>query len=194
MTHISINERSGRGNDRATPQVNAPSLGETGSWLGAARVKHVGAKLDSLSRHGFHVLHEVPVGVVDCEIDHLIIGSGGVFTVNTKSHAGHTVKVSDYSITVGGEVVPYLRNAKFEAERAATVLGGQVGFDVPVRGAVVVLTGAFAPEVTYDRRPIGVSVLTKRDVPRWFRRQPAILTAGEVDALANVARQPSVWA
>lgn len=194
MTHISINERSRRGHDRAAAVAPTPSLGDAGSWLEAARVRHVSAKLDSLSRHGFHVFHGISVGAVDCEIDHLIIGSGGVFTVNTKSHPGNTVKVSDYSITVGGEVVPYLRNAKFEAERAATVLGEHVGFDVPVRGAVVVLTGPFAPEVTYDRRPIGVSVLTKRDVPRWFRRQPAILTAAEVNALAEVARQPNVWA
>ncbi len=38
----------------------------------------------------WRVLHAVPVGTGDSDIDHLVIGPGGVFTVNTKHHPGGT--------------------------------------------------------------------------------------------------------
>lgn len=156
-------------------------------------VGSVRARLDSLERHGFAVLHAIPTGARDCEIDHLIIGPSGVYAVNTKLHAGRRVDVTDYSMTIAGSHVAFLRNAKFEAERAASLLAAQVGFDVPVRGCVVLLTGGRSPRVTYESRPIGVSVLTRRDVPSWFRRRPSVLPKHQVTSLVEAARRSSTW-
>lgn len=57
------------------------------SWrIGAVGEGRVGAELERLVRRGFRVLHSVPVGQRDSDIDHVVVGPPGVFTVNTKWH------------------------------------------------------------------------------------------------------------
>jgi len=161
---------------------------------GAEGEEYVGPKLNELRKHGWHVLHSVPVGKEGSDIDHVVIGPGGVYTINSKNHQGKHIWVADYAMTVNGKSVPYLRNAKYEAERASKLLRAHVDFDVPVRGCIVVLTGSFTPNVTYKSHPVGASVLTKWDVPKWFRRRPVLLDPNEVEALYDVARRSSTWA
>ncbi len=52
-----------------------------------------------------------------------------------------------------------------------------------MRSCVVVLTWSRVPEINYEHMPDDVSVLHKRNTPRWFRKQPAIYNAEQVDAL-----------
>ena len=61
------------------------------SWaVGLQGERIVGGRLDRLRRDGWKVLHSVqlPSGT---DIDHLVIGRPGVFTVNTKHHRGAAV-------------------------------------------------------------------------------------------------------
>jgi hypothetical protein len=53
---------------------------------GAQGEEHVGALLDELSDHGWRVIHDANLGRGN--VDHILIGPGGVFTVETKSHQG----------------------------------------------------------------------------------------------------------
>jgi Nuclease-related domain len=53
---------------------------------GAAGEEQVGALLDELSDHGWQVIHDASLGRGN--VDHILIGPGGVFTVETKSHQG----------------------------------------------------------------------------------------------------------
>ncbi len=56
-------------------------------WLQGARgEQRVGAVLDSLSGDGWHALHDVSLGRGN--IDHILVGPGGIFTIETKSHKG----------------------------------------------------------------------------------------------------------
>lgn len=60
---------------------------DLGRWRrGAEGEEHVGQVLEGLSADGWHVLHDVSFGRGN--IDHIAIGPGGVFTVETKSHGG----------------------------------------------------------------------------------------------------------
>ena len=160
---------------------------------GAEGEETVGAMLNKLRAKGWYVLHSVPVGKGSSDIDHVVIGPGGVFTINTKNHVGKKIWVADYAMMVGGTKVDYLRNAKFEAERTVKFLRKHLNVDVPVRGCVVVLTGTFVPEVTYKSRPVAAAVLTKWDIPRWFRKQPKVLTPEQVEAIYAVARRSTTW-
>ncbi|WP_373309716.1 nuclease-related domain-containing protein [Streptomyces tendae] len=45
--------------------------------------RRVGAELNRLGRHGWRVLHSIPLAT-KVDIDHLLIGPGGVFSINTK--------------------------------------------------------------------------------------------------------------
>jgi hypothetical protein len=160
---------------------------------GAMGEEYVGEKLEPLRKRGWHLLHSVPVGKGDSDIDHIAIGPGGVFTINSKKHDGKKIWVAKYQMRVNGTPVPYLRNSRHEASRAKKLLEPHVDFEVPVMGCVVVLTGSIVPEVTYRDMPDDVRVLDKWDVPRWFKKRAGILTPDQVEALYEVARRSTTW-
>ncbi len=160
---------------------------------GAEGEEFVGDKLNKLREKGWHVLHSVPVGKGDSDIDHIVIGPGGVFTVNSKKHDGKKIWVAKYQMRVNGQPVPYLRNSRHEATRAKRLLEAHLPFEVPVMGCVVVLTGSLIPEVTYKQMPDDVCVLDKWDVPRWFKKRPAVLDPDQVASLFEVARRSTTW-
>ena len=160
---------------------------------GAEGEEFVGPKLDKLKEHGWYVLHSVPVGKGESDIDHVVIGPGGVFTINTKMHSGKKIWVSKYQMRVNGQPVPYLRNSRYEAARASRLLAKQVGFPVPAMGVVVVLTGTLIPEVTYRDMPDDVRVLDKWDIPKWFRKRAALLSEEQVEAVYEAARRSTTW-
>jgi Nuclease-related domain len=53
---------------------------------GAEGEEHVGKVLDALVEHGWRPLHDVSFGRGN--IDHVLVGPGGLFTIETKSHRG----------------------------------------------------------------------------------------------------------
>jgi hypothetical protein len=53
---------------------------------GAAGEEHVGGLLEQLSAGGWKVIHDATLGRGN--VDHILIGPAGVFTVETKSHPG----------------------------------------------------------------------------------------------------------
>ncbi|WP_291382243.1 nuclease-related domain-containing protein [Demequina sp.] len=164
------------------------------AWrVGADGEEAVGARLEKLRDRGWYLLHSVPVGKKDSDIDHVAIGPGGAFTLNTKNHPGGKIWVAKYQMRVNGHVVPYLRNASHEATRASKLLTKAAGFEVSVRSCVVVLTGSIVPEVNIKQMPDDVMVLDRMDVPRWFKKRPAVLTPEQVEAIYAAARRSDTW-
>lgn len=53
---------------------------------GARGEESVGALLDELEAHGWHVFHDATLG--HGNVDHIAIGPAGIFTIETKSHPG----------------------------------------------------------------------------------------------------------
>ena len=106
-----------------------------------ARGGPVGRLLDKLP-DGWAVLHAVPVGKGDTDIDHVVIGPGGVFTINTKNHSGQKVWVAGRTFMVNGQKQPHLRNAGHEAQRASRLLSAAAGFRVDVVPVIAVVDPA----------------------------------------------------
>ncbi|MFG2284885.1 nuclease-related domain-containing protein [Streptomyces sp. NPDC048595] len=72
---------------------------EVRSWAhGLVGERITGRRLNKLRRQGWRVLHAVqwPSG---SDIDHLVIGPPGVFTINSKRHSGKTVWYGDHALT-----------------------------------------------------------------------------------------------
>jgi hypothetical protein len=161
--------------------------------VGADGEESVGARLEKLTDRGWRVLHSVPVGKRHSDIDHILIGPGGVYTINTKNHPGKSVWVGRNTIMVGGHKTAYLRNSRFEAERAARLLAGPFGSAVPVRAVLVILTGTLIPDITIKQMPEDVLVLDRMDVPRVFKKAPTRLQPDEVERLFEIARRSTTW-
>ncbi|WP_193314485.1 nuclease-related domain-containing protein [Georgenia ruanii] len=135
------------------------------------------------------VLHAVPVGAADSDIDHVAIGPAGVYTINTKHHAGQDVAVSE-ALWVSGQRTDHLRNSRHEAGRAARLLGAATGRAVVVR-PIVAIHGA--KRVTIRRRPRDVEVLTVRHLTRWLAKQRPRLTEEDAAAIRSAAEDPRTW-
>jgi hypothetical protein len=164
------------------------------AWrVGAGGEETVGAKLEKLTKHGWHVLHAVPVGKRGSDIDHVVIGWGGVYTLNTKTHPGARVWVGEHAVRVNGQPTQYLRNSRHEAERAGRLLSQAVGFAVPVRSALVLLTGTLIPNVTIKKAPADVGIYDRMDIPGVFKRAPRRIDAEQVEAIYDAARRCTTW-
>lgn len=156
---------------------------------GAEGEEAVGAALEKLRSRGWLALHSVPVGKRGSDIDHVVIGPGGVFTINTKNHLGHRVSVSARGVWVGGHWQPYLRNSEHEATRASRLLSEACGLPVVVRGVVVI----FADDFKRKSAPEAVSVLASSEMRRWLKKRPRVLDADQFASIYEQARYCELW-
>lgn len=158
--------------------------------MGLAGERLVGGRLNRLRRGGWKVLHSIqlPSG---SDIDHLVIGPPGVFTVNTKHHKGKSVWQGDHAITVNRSTTRYLPISESEAERVGRVLSARSGFLVPVR-PVLAVVGA-ASVTTKSALPPVVLLVDGSRVDQRLSGLTPVLAQEQVDALFAVARQPQTW-
>lgn len=162
---------------------------EERAWrLGADGEERVARRLERLG-DGWHVIHAVPVGEKGSDIDHVVIGPPGVFTLNTKNHPGGRVWVHDHAFKVNGQFTPYVRNSRYEAARAANLLSEACGFAVPVEAVIVVL----ADKLTIEAQPIGVQVVSSRRIDRWLLVRSPRLGMETVEAIYEQARRDVTW-
>lgn len=148
-----------------------------------------GAELGRLTRHGWRVLHSIPLGD-GTDIDHLLIGPGGVFTVRTEYHPQQSVRADDDTVRIDdGDPLPYIAECRAEAVLVRKTLESHCDFPVRVQ-PVLVFVDAASLEVA----------ATQTDVRVYRERQVSALaplsgelTAREADRLYDVARRAEVW-
>lgn len=163
------------------------------AWrIGADGEEKVAAQLTKVAKKDprWRVLHAIPVGDRGSDIDHLVIGPGGVFTVNAKHHPGAKVWVSGDTFMVNGNRQPYIRNSRHEAARAAKLLTTACGLPIHVEGLVVTVN---ADDITVKKAPNGVHVVPRMQVATWLLRHGDILTVDVLDALFDAARRSTTW-
>ncbi|MFG2591545.1 NERD domain-containing protein [Streptomyces sp. NPDC048438] len=151
--------------------------------------RRVGAELKRLTRHGWRVLHSVPLPD-GTEIGHLLIGPGGVFAVSTDHRPGASVRIGDGTLrTDDGAPQPYELDGQPGARRARAALEAYCAFDVPVQ-TVLVFTGVTALEVAST--PAGVRVCRERQVSV-LAPLTGVFTPTQVERVYDVARNREAW-
>ncbi|MBU6531395.1 NERD domain-containing protein [Streptomyces sp. A108] len=162
---------------------------EVDSWrTGLAGERRVGVELERLAWRGWRVLHSIPLAG-DVDIDHVLIGPGGAFCVNTKCHRGARVWVGDDSVRIGGQSYPYVRKSRAEARRASSALTRACGFPVevqPVLAFVAVAELQVVPSL-HD-----VRVLQERDIAT-FKHPKAGWGPDKVELVYMAARDRRTW-
>jgi hypothetical protein len=150
---------------------------------GAAGERHTARLLAPLERHGWTILHDLAVPGSRANLDHLVIGPGGVFVIDSKQYRGR-LKLDRFGRLWHGRhpLTPTLRTVSFEANHAAKTLPDPGVAVLPV----VVLHGAQVPwgKVVSD----GVPVLPARRLPSMLRALPAVLGPERVAWLVDQAR------
>jgi hypothetical protein len=162
------------------------------SWrVGAAAEETVGKELETLRDRGWYVLHSIPVGKGESDIDHLLIGPGGVITVNSKHHPDGSVWVTSGQIRVNGKYVPYLRNSRYEAARVSRILGKEVGFPVPTIPCLIFRLRD--GKLTIKEAPADVLVLRATKAAKAIRGRTGTLNLGEAEQVFEAARRSTTW-
>ncbi|GAA1115627.1 hypothetical protein GCM10009630_11400 [Kribbella jejuensis] len=160
------------------------------SWYsGALGEIEMGRRLHKLGPR-WTVLHAVPIGIQGADIDHLIVGQAGVFTVNTKHHPGQRIWVAGRGFLVGGQRQHYIRNSEYEAQRVAQILTATVGWPVPVQSVIAVLGSA---SLNIKQPPVAVQVLEAGALIRWLKRRPPVLTGRQLDAVLGAVGTATTW-
>lgn len=159
------------------------------AWrIGADGEESVARELSKLGEE-WRSLHAVPVGRQGSDIDHVLIGPGGVFTINAKHHPGARVWVGGDTIIVGRSRVPYVRNARFEASRGSKLLSSAVGRRVRVTGIVALI----CKEVTIKTEPADVLVIGRRSLRQWLGRLGSTLDPEQTEVIYEYARRSTTW-
>jgi hypothetical protein len=156
----------------------------TGAWRrGAAGERHTARLLHRLERHGWVVLHDLAVPGYRANIDHLVIGPGGVVVIDSKQYRGR-LELDRHGLLWHGRypLTPALRTTRFEADQADDILG-IAALEV---GAIMAVHCAAVPwgKLTAD----GVTVLPARRVADLLRALAPTLTPAQVASLADRAR------
>jgi Nuclease-related domain len=130
---------------------------------GAQGEEHVGGLLDELSDHGWRVIHDASLGRGN--VDHILIGPGGLFTVETKSREG-PVRVS----RVHGATINQARAQRRAIERVT-------GVEVE---PMIVYSNAWVDRPMARRK--GVRVVPARMLQGHLARLPARLSQEQIEA------------
>ncbi|MEU6823020.1 nuclease-related domain-containing protein [Streptomyces atriruber] len=156
---------------------------------GLAGELRVGSELERLTRRGWRVLHSIQLPR-KVDIDHLLIGPGGVFCINTKRHLGKAVWVGDEMVRVNhGKPQPYGRKSKAEARRVQDVLERYVGIPVQVEPVLVFVGVTRLDKVSTQ---LAVRVYREREVSA-LGPLSGVLDPEQVDAVFAVARNRCAW-
>ena len=150
---------------------------------GAAGERRTARLLAPLERQGWAVLHDLAVPGSAANLDHLVIGPGGVFVIDSKQYRGRLQLDALGKLWHGRyPLAPTLRAASWEADQAAQVLPDPDMAVVPI----VAVHGAQVPwgKVVTD----GVPVVSARRLPSLLRQLPAVLGLERVAWLADQAR------
>ncbi|HEU5222154.1 MAG TPA: nuclease-related domain-containing protein [Candidatus Lumbricidophila sp.] len=182
-----------RGVNQHQMQLDQYLRQEAQPWVaGAIGEQAVAREIDSLIKIDprWRVLHAVPIGDAGSDIDHVLIGPGGVFTLNAKHHPRANIWVAGSTFLVNGTRQPYVRNSRHEASRASRLLTKACGFPVGVRGVIVPVN---ARNFTVRDAHPEVDVINRQRLVPWMLSYGERMPMPVVDEVFAVARRAGSW-
>ena len=159
---------------------------------GSKAERTVGRRLAGLARDGWDVLRAVGVEGGE-EVEHLVIGPPGVFTVSTLYHRGARIRVGGQVVWVDDAIREYLRNARTEAAAVTRRLDAQLWGDGPeIRvTSVLAFVGASAIE-THEGHP-DVLIVAGERLDAELRDCRGELSLPERDRIVSAAHRAGLW-
>ena len=163
---------------------------EERAWAkGAQGEERVAQLLRRRLPDGWYVLHDITIGKKGANLDHLVIGPGGIYCANTKNLTGN-VTVYDRAILHNGKTTRYLPASRREAEIVTDRLSIASGWRVTVQ-PVIVIVGA---RLRIKQRPEGMWILSEQQLTHELRAARPVISDEAVVRLVRLARSPRTWA
>ena len=160
------------------------------SWLRAAQAEMiVGDILDRLPGN-YSVYHSLPIPNTAFAVDHLVVGPGGVFSVNAKNHWDRDLAGSPRSLPIGGYPMPYLRDVAFESAQITTLLATELPPLTAVRPVIALVN---PHKIRLARKPDSVTVIDSPRLRRWIAGQPRTITPEQQLAIVALVDDPATW-
>ena len=163
---------------KGLPRLRALKLGRDGE-------KAVGQFLERLRERGYQVFHDVIGGSFN--LDHVVIGPAGIFTVETKTHSK---PMADARVVFDGEAIridgfepdrdPVIQ-AKAQASWLRELLAESTGRKFAVKSAIV-FPGWFVDYTGPKERTIWV--LNPKALPSFLDHEPARLSQEDIKLAA----------
>lgn len=163
------------------------------TWLGYCGERIVAESLEELKPQGFRIFHDVPAGDAKnpFNIDHVIVGPTGVFTVETKTRRKGRARAgfAENQIIYDGQVLAYpwgedrygLDQAARQASWLQAALEPHLGQPVPVQP---ILT--FPGWMVITRVQGSVTVLNPRQIPATVAlRSAQVLDDRQLDLISS---------
>jgi Nuclease-related domain len=160
-----------------------PSPDTVARRRGAAGERRTARLLAPLEHRGWAVLHDLAIPGSAANIDHLVIGPGGVLAIDSKQYRGRLRADRDGMVWHGRHLlVSALRTTLWEADQADEVLGIA---DLQI-AAIVAVHDASVPWGLLEAE--GVTVVPARRLPDLLGALPPVLGPERVAWLADRAR------
>lgn len=154
--------------------------------------REVGEILESLKLKGFQVFHNVPASEAQpiFHLDHVIVGSTGIFAIQTKSRTRGTPRpgFAEHKIIFDGQKLVYpwgddFQGLEFARDRAIWLeswLAQILGRQVPVQ-PILVFPGWWVEEHAINT----VRVLNPKQIPAIVNRNTPMLTEEQVETVTR---------
>jgi hypothetical protein len=165
-------------------------------YLGYFGERYVAEWLEPLRERGWRVFHDVPCVAhgKKFNIDHVAVGPGGVFVIETKTRrkgaARHGCK--DNEVFFDGQVLDWPwgedNHGLEQAERNAVWLADTLKAETGERAQVypiLTLPGWWVQEVKPMKNPRLARVANPKWLPKWLSGAPVILNEKQVAAIAS---------
>lgn len=159
------------------------------SYLGAKGEQAVGALLENMPPE-WTVFHALPVGTNGLDIDHVVVGPAGIFTITSKLHRGKTVWVTGSAVVVSGRNTSYVPDAEFGADRVSKLLRVRMPLSAPPRPVVAIVD---PKQLTVTEKPAQVQVMDARKLRSWLLSLPETLAWPERMEITALIDNPLTW-
>lgn len=169
------------------------NTGDDWTWRQGVRgEQQVGRALDNATRiRGWFVLHGITRNARGTDVDHLLIGPGGIFSINAKFHEGKKVWLGEHAIWVGGKAQHHLRDARSEAKKVKQLL--DAAYPSPHEVTPVVIIAGSSSFSRAKKVPSDVVVRHVSEIADWVVGMEEKIRPWEVEQLYGVARWERTW-
>jgi hypothetical protein len=176
----------------STPRAKHRGTRRLAPWARGSKGERVVARrLARLGRDGWDVLCAVQEHG-GREVEHLVIGPPGVFTISTLHHRGARIRVGSQVVWVDDAIREYLRNARFQAAAVTRRLGPALGGATAVPVIPVLAFVGAALIDTHDGHP-DVLVVAGERLDAELRDCRGSLSLPERDRIVTAAHRVGLW-